>query len=288
MQDEIVSRLANALSVQLVAVEARRAERSQYPDALDLVFQGSACLYRGLTPENTAEARGFFERALALDPGSVDAWVGVAVVEAAVGGTFFSDNPSTHLALAETAAIKALSLAPNNAVAHLLLGTVQVATKRAARGIAECEQALLLDRNLAFAHGAIGWAKYLLGRGAETEANVLEALRLSPLDTFAFRWLIYVGTAKLHINADAEAVIWLRRGIEANRTFALGYFYLAAALALLGELDEARETAAAGLALNRSFTIKRYRAGKQSDNPTYLAGRERIYDGMSIAGVPEE
>ena len=133
----------------------------------------------------------------------------------------------------------------------------------------------------------IGWAKYMLGRGAKTEAHVLEALRLSPRDTFAFRWMMYVGSAKLHINADAEAVAWLRRGIEANRNFALGYFYLAAGLALLGELDEARATVQAGLALNRSFTIKRYRVGRQSDNPTYLAGRERIYEGMRTAGVPE-
>ena len=36
MQDEIVSRLANALDAQLIEVEARRAERSPHPDAVDL------------------------------------------------------------------------------------------------------------------------------------------------------------------------------------------------------------------------------------------------------------
>jgi len=50
MQDEIVSRLANTLDVQLVVAEARRAERSLHPDALDLAFQGFACLYEGPTP----------------------------------------------------------------------------------------------------------------------------------------------------------------------------------------------------------------------------------------------
>ena len=39
MQDEIVSRLANELDAELVAAEARRAERSLNPDAMDLVFQ---------------------------------------------------------------------------------------------------------------------------------------------------------------------------------------------------------------------------------------------------------
>jgi hypothetical protein len=39
MQDEIVSRLANALDAELIAAEARRAERSLHPDAMDLVLQ---------------------------------------------------------------------------------------------------------------------------------------------------------------------------------------------------------------------------------------------------------
>ena len=42
MQDEIVSRLANALNAQFVAAEARRAQRSPHPDAMDLYFQGMA------------------------------------------------------------------------------------------------------------------------------------------------------------------------------------------------------------------------------------------------------
>ena len=106
-----------------------------------------------------------------------------------------------------------------------------------------------------------------------------EALRLSPRDIYAFRWLLYVGFAKLQLDADAEAVAWFRRSIEANRNYPLTHFGLAAALALLGSLDEARAAAKAGLALDPSFTIRRFRVGASSDNPTYLAGRERICRG---------
>ena len=80
-----------------------------------------------------------------------------------------------------------------------------------------------------------------------------------------------VGFAKLQLGADAEAVAWLRRSIEANRNHPLAHFQLAAALALLGSLDEARAAAQAGLALDPSFTIRRFRANAPSDNPTYLA-----------------
>ncbi len=153
--------------------------------------------------------------------------------------------------------------------------------------MAECEQALSLDRNLAAAHGWIGLAKYYRGRSAETETHVQEAFRLSPRDTLAFQWMVFVGVAKLQLSADAEAVAWLQRTIEANRNYPMAHFFLATALALLGSLDEARAATQAGLALDPDFTLRRFRTFLPSDNPTFLAGRERINEGMGMAGVPE-
>ena len=99
--------------------------------------------------------------------------------------------------------------------------------------------------------------------------------------------MMFAGLAKLRHGADAEAVAWLRRCLEANRTIRCAHFYLAAALAYIGELDEARAAVQAGLALHPSFTINRYRASAACDHPAYLAGRERTYEGMRLAGVPE-
>src|SRR5260221_10349858 len=67
----------------------------------------------------------------------------------------------------------------------------------------------------------------------------------------------------------------------------LAHFMLGAALALVGAVDEARTAANAGLALNPGFTIRRFGDGASSDNPMYLAGRERVRGGMRLAGVPE-
>jgi tetratricopeptide (TPR) repeat protein len=183
--------------------------------------------------------------------------------------------------------MKVLSLAPNHAMAHCQLGIVQIFSNRAVLGIAECERALALDRNLAVAHAQIGFAKYVTGRGEETEAHVVEALRLSPRDTGANVWMTWAGNAKTQIGADEEAVAWLRRGIEANRNLPVGHFFLAGALVLVNRHDEARRSAQAGLMLDPSFTVCRYRASAASDNPTYLARRERMYDGMRQAGIPE-
>jgi TolB-like protein len=265
MQDEIVSRLANALDTQLVVAEARRSERSLHPDAMDLCFQGMACWHKGLTNEYLTQSRGLYERALALDPGNAEALVGIANADGALGIAGMTDDTSARLAAAEATLIKALSIAPQHARALAILGFLQIATNRTAQGI----------------------AKFRLGRAAETEAHVNEALRLSPRDTDAGYWMVWVGFAKLQLSADAEAVTWLRRGLESNHNYPLGHFHLAAAQALLGSQSEARAAAQAGLALDPTFTIRRYRAAISSDNPIYLAGRERIYEGMRIAGVPE-
>jgi TolB-like protein/class 3 adenylate cyclase len=287
MQDEIVSRLANALDAQLVEAEARQAERSPHPDAMDLYFQGRACWNKGMTPEHLVQAAGFFERALALDDGNVDALVGWATVVATIAGSFASDDRPARLAAAEEAVTRALSMAPRHAGACLALGAVHTFSNRGAHGIAACERALALDHNLADAHGCIGMAKYFAGRPEQTEAHIREALRLSPRDVHTYRWLQFAGIAKAQSGADAEAADWLRRSIEANRNFPLAHFHLAGALAWLGRLDEAREVARAGLALQPDFTLRRYRMNAMGDNPAYLAGRARSCEGMRRAGVPE-
>ena len=287
IQDEIVSRLANTLGSELIEAEAQRASRSPHPDAMDLYFQGRACWNKGMTPEYMAQARNFYDRALTLDPRNVDAMVGMATLVATIAGSFASDDRAAQLAAAETMLNRALSMDPHYAGAHLAMGAVQMFTNRATQGIRECEHALALDRNLADAHGCIGMAKYFVGRAEETETHIREAFRLSPCDVFAYRWLLFVGIAKAQLGADAEAASWLRRSIEANRNFPLAHFHLAEALALLGHLDDAHAAAQAGLALDPGFNLRRYRVNALSDNPVYLAGRERSCEGMRMAGVPE-
>jgi tetratricopeptide (TPR) repeat protein len=226
-----------------------------------------------------AHARSFFEKAIALDPGNIEAMVGLASVDVWVAATFSTEDWSARFAVAETTVSKVLSLAPNHASAHAIRGFVQIFTKRASQGIAECEQALALDRNLAVAHAHIGFAKFLVGRGAETETHIKEAIRLSPRDILAYQWFFVAGLAKTHLDADAEAVVWLRRSLDANPNFTISHFELAAALARLGELNEARAAVQAGLALDPSFTIRRFRdATSARGRQSYLSCPARPHD----------
>ena len=286
MQDEIVSHLANQLRPELIAAEGRRAEREENPNSIDLYFQGVQWFNRG-TVANIERARGYFERAMALDPTNIDALVGAARADVLIGGVYANDEREERLAAAEALLIKGISIAPRNYWAHLWLGFVEILTNRASRAIGELERALTLNRNLGAAHAWIGLAKITMGRAEETEAHVNEAFRLSPADAVTFIWNHILGLAKLHLGADEEAVAMFRRSIDASRNYPLNHFYGAAALAHLGRIDEARAEVKAGLALAPKFSLAWFRRGAESDNPTYLARRQRIEDGMREAGVPE-
>ena len=133
-------------------------------------------------------------------------------------------DPVAAFAAAEAKLTKALSSVPDHARGHMWLGLVDILTKRAAEGIAECEHALALDRNLADAHAFIGFGKIFIGRAEETEAHIGEALRLSPRDTKAYIWMNMAGMAKLHLGSCEQAVAWFRRAIEANRNYPYSIF----------------------------------------------------------------
>ena len=290
MQDEIVARLAGTLNTELVAAEARRAERALNPDSMDLYFQGQAWFNKGVTPDNVAQARSFFDRTLIADPDNVDALVGSARVDVVAGISLFVTDPRAALFAAEPKLTKALSLVPDHARGHMTLGMLYIFTKRAAQGIAECEHALALDRNLAQARSYIGMGNIYIGRAEETEAHIVEALRLSPRDTSAYIWMNYAGLSKNLLGLHEQAVAWSRRAIEANRNFPFPYFNLGAALARLGRLDEARSAVTAALALNPSYTLSRHRANfaSMTDDPTAVAQMERTWDGLRMAGMPEQ
>jgi tetratricopeptide (TPR) repeat protein len=130
-----------------------------HPDVMDLLFQEIACRNKGPTPENLSSAKQFVERALAVEPENVEALFGLAQVDATSAGSFLKDDRGERFARAEAYLIRALSLVPEHAAAHLLLGFILISTKRAEQGIAECEQALALDRNLASAYGWMEIAK---------------------------------------------------------------------------------------------------------------------------------
>jgi tetratricopeptide (TPR) repeat protein len=126
----------------------------------------------------------------------------------------------------------------------------------------------------------------------ETEAHILDAIRLSPRDTSLHIWAYIAGLAKFFLGQYDEAFAWLRQSIEANRNHPYAHFVMSATLVRLGRLDEARSTVKFGLARNPLFTVSRHREvwampGGGPNGMRLHALHEPLWQAMLTAGVPE-
>jgi TolB-like protein len=120
LQDEITSRIAFALDLELIAAEVTRP--ADHPDALDYILRGRAALSKPLSRGTYAEAIRFFEHALALDPQSVDAQSWLAHALAGRKHFQMSVSPAADLDRAEVLVRRALVASPRRPLAHLAKG----------------------------------------------------------------------------------------------------------------------------------------------------------------------
>jgi class 3 adenylate cyclase len=83
---------------------------------------------------------------LSADPDNLDARIGSAGADVVEGSSILVADPRAALEAAEAKLTTALSSVPDHALGHIWLGLVDILTRRAAEGIANCEHALGLDR----------------------------------------------------------------------------------------------------------------------------------------------
>jgi tetratricopeptide (TPR) repeat protein len=276
--------------IEIVTAEGRRVERERPDnlDSVDLAMRGRATWIRTQTLDRTREARGLFEAALRLDDRNTTALVGLAGTCLNEVLYFAADNPAEQIRIAEAALSKALALEPDSASAHFWQANLLVALRAPERALRECMLAISLNRNVAWAHALAGFMKIFLGRAEETEADVANAIRLSPRDPGLGYWHLYAGAADLCLGKFDHAIDRLQRSIEIVPNIGPPWFSLAAALALLGRVAEASEACATGLRLMPSFSIGKVRSESMSDDAVYLAQREKLLEGLRRAGVPEK
>jgi adenylate cyclase len=120
MQNEITGRIANTLNGELVTVEASRA--TDQPDVLDYILRGRAAWNKGPMRDNLAQAIGLFERALALNPQSVEAQSSLADALATRVLARQTDTPAADIARAEELVGQALVASPGSTRAHYVKG----------------------------------------------------------------------------------------------------------------------------------------------------------------------
>jgi tetratricopeptide (TPR) repeat protein len=287
MQDEITTRLARRVGIELVAAEGQRAERERPDnmDAVDLAMRGRAIMNRPFSVENAHEARALFEAALRLDRNHVGAPVGLAESHVFEVRTFASTDRVEQLRAAETAIDKALVLAPSNANAHFVHAVLLHLMRAPERALEECELAIVLDRNMPNAHANAGFMKLMVGRGEETEGDIgersdsIRAIRPEQLVHFDGRREPVPRPVRARGGASAP----LRRHEPAPSHGSLFPGVCIGPRRPDGRGGAGRD---AGLKLDPNFSVAKFRDDQRSD-PVYLHQRERVYDGLRKAGVPE-
>ena len=292
-QDEITGRLARTLNLELVEASVRRSEqeRAADPDARDLVMRGWALSNRMASAATREEARRAFERALDIDPESVDARIGLGEVlisgEDMEGG---SNSVHPNVTRAEQLLFEALERDPKRSRAHLVMGLIRRWQGRLSDSKIELEAAIALDPNQASGHRQLGVTLMFLGQPKAAIPQLEKSTRLSPHDPFIALNYNALGRCHLFMGHVDQAIDLLRKARATSPRYYFIHLNLAAALGLRGDLNEARAALAEGVKLRPELnSLARLRATVVSNNVEYLRFREKTTEvGLRKAGMPEE
>ena len=290
LQDEITSRIAVALSLELVRAEAGRT--TEHPEALDYILRGRAASAKPPSRDNHSDAVGLFERALALDPGSVEAQSRLAGMLAGRVMDNTTDTATADIVRAEGLAGQALAALPHSYLVHYAKAQVLRAQRRYAEAIPEYEMALASNRNWVFTLHALGQCKLFAGTMEETIPLEAQAIRLSPLDPHIGVFYQQIGAVHQLQSHTDEAIIWLEKARNAAPAHPNIRAQLASAYALNGETDRAEVELAEARRLSsddRYSSLARLRAIGYWGVPAVRALYEATYfAGLRKAGMPEE
>jgi adenylate cyclase len=291
VQDEITSRIAVTLDLELVGAEAARA--TEHPDALDYILRGRAARLKPPSRENRAEAIGWFERALALDPQSVEAQSRLATSLAARVLVNMTDTAAADILRAERLAGQALAASPRDPLAHFAEGQVLRAQGRPEEAIPEYETALASDHNWVNAYNALAYCKLYTGSIDGVIPLVERAIHLSPREPEIGNCSFRIGQVHMVQSRTDEAIVWFEKARSANPRHPQYHAYLASAYALKGASERAADELVEAQTLSgddRYSSIARLRsAAVYLGVPEALALFENtFFAGLRKAGMPEE
>ena len=292
LQDEVTSRIAVALNLELLNAEAAR--RTEHPDALEFILRARAAGAKPPSPEGLAAVISLYERALVLDPRSVEAQsrLASALASRVVGGMTASE--AADIERAKGLIEQALATSPRSPPAHYAKGQLLRAQRRYAEAIPEYETLLALDRNWLNAFFALVQCKLYSGSIDETIPLVEQAIRLSPRDPQLGIWYWQIAFVHLLQSHTDEAINWLERALNHTPAHATIRAHLAAAYALTGESERAALELAEADRLSTDGRFKSIARLKAAGAYFGLAAKIRIlyeatyFAGLRKAGVPEE
>lgn len=289
LQNEITGLIANSLNVTLTRSEAGRY--TENPDALDYLLRARAVASRPNSWKKYVEAIGLYERALTLDPQSVETRGRLAISLISRVLDEMTDNAAADIARAKELIDQALALSPGDRDAHYAKGQLLRFQRRCAEAIPEYEIMLASIRNHAGAMFQIATCKVSLGFSEEAIPLLQRAIRLNPGEPNIYLYYQRLGQAHLLQSRIDEAIVWLEKARGVHPGIQFVHANLAAAYGLKGDIEhavaevaEARRLGGAGF-MSSIAQIRRDTLFQTSAlalyEATFLAGYRK-------AGVSEE
>jgi TolB-like protein len=276
VQDEVVGKIVSALAGALPSAGSLPKRRAANLEAYELFVRGRSLI--SLSLHDTREARQLLEKAIELDPGFAEAHAWLAYSHH-FGWTYCGEAVEEHRALARAGARDAVALDPKNADAHIVLGYLRSYEGELAEGVAEFEVGLRINPNHADGWVLLSDLRVLEGRAAEAIDCARNGFRLNPHPPGNYYWPL--GWAQYAAGRYQDAVETLRH--DSARAPGVRRI-LAAALAQLGRMTEARKEARKFLLEFPHFSAKQWGTTQPFCND---ADRQHFIDGYVKAGLPE-
>ncbi len=280
LQDELTRAIVATLPGRLGGAEAERLRRKPPSDmaAFDYLLAGKIHHHRA-TPEDNVEALRLLDKAIQLDPhfAQAYAWKACTLGQAVERG--FLTPPEEFEMQAVEAINKAVALDDNEVECHRLLCEVCIETRQLDQAVVHNERALAMNPNDPRLVAQKGELLTWLGQPIEAAEWLRKAARLDPHAAHTRAHLL--GRALFGARHYAEALEAFRL-IRSPRVGHLAH--MAACAAQLGRDAEARERAAAALALKPDFGIKSFMEGLLYRD---ASDRGHLEEALRKAGLPD-
>jgi adenylate cyclase len=249
VQDEIAQAATIAVAPAIADAERHRALRKP-PGSLD----AWAAYQRGLwhlsngNAEDNALAEKFFQRAIDLDPSFAGGYKGLALAQGEAANFQGRGLPGA-LSSAEVLVRSAVALDGADAEAFSLLGDALRRRGDYEGAVAEIERALTMSPNLALAHAMLGATLIFSGRPKEGLVALQTGIRLDPRDPRSGTRLNQMALG-FYFSREYEAAIQAaHRAIRSYPDLPNPFRWLAAALGQTGRSREAKEALETAIAI---------------------------------------
>lgn len=273
VQDEATAKIVEALLGRLRAPPPRN--RPTNLEAYDLCVRARKLIDE--SPQTAREAHLLLTRAVSLDPDYAEAHRWLAMNHW-MGWVHWGEPVDPNRRIALELARKAVAIDPNDAGCRWVLGNLLAYERSFEESDAEFARAFELDPNEADAWATLSDIAVLAGRVEEGLEHIRKAFRLNPYP--AGWYYLTLGEAQ-YAARDYEAAVETLRREETYRTSSRRF--LAASLAQLGRLDEARAEVEMFLIGNPHFTTSHWVWTEPFRDD---AMREHFIDGFRKAGLP--